>query len=178
MIEIILWLIALFLGVAITIIAKDPIHYLMARLLGGWIPRRPRGVKGFWHTSYSYEEDGILKEENQIVELRQFGNYAIGRNLTGSAHWYKIQGKIHLQIYFTGLWENLSEGDIYHGAFQVVILPHGDRMEGKWIGFDNKQHINHGPWKWDLLSRNINSTNRKKLLDNSRQNSANINEAR
>ena len=71
----------------------------------------------------------------------------MGRNITGKAHWYRIKGKVEIQMYIpTGFWEHIGEGDIRHGAFQFAINSTGDRMEGKWIGFDKRSKINDGPW--------------------------------
>src|SRR5664280_1062810 len=58
--------------------------------------------------------------------------------------------------YLTGVWENVPDGDIYHGAFQFVVSPDGKRMTGKWIGFNRKQEIREGPWQWNLVSRSAN----------------------
>lgn len=169
----VLWILTIFLGVVLTIIANDPIHFLLARFIGGVIPKKKRGVKGLWRATYSWKGDDGDRREDQIIELRQFGSYVIGRNLTGKAHWYKLRGKVELQTYFTGTWDNVSDGDIYHGAFQVVVSPHGDAMRGKWVGFNKRQEINHGPWQWSLLARDVDKNSKNRVLENIKKEEAN-----
>ena len=163
-VNILLWILAILFVVIFTIIAQGPIHWLLVKLFGGFIPRGPRGVRGLWRSIYTYEEDGEQKTENQLVELKQFGKNVVGRNITGKAHWYKIKGKVEMQMYFTGFWEHIGEGDIRHGAFQFAINSTGDRMEGKWIGFDKRHKINDGPWTWKLLSRKLDRETKLKFL--------------
>src|SRR5919201_6263462 len=107
MTEIFLWLATLVLGVMITIIATDPLHFLLAQIFGGWISRPPRGIKGLWRTSYSYR--GRIpekkKREHQLIEFRQFGTYVVGRVLASQTQSHRLQGRIKHEIFFTGTWE-------------------------------------------------------------------------
>jgi hypothetical protein len=163
-IQVIQWLVPLILGVVLTILLQDRLQWILARILSGVVPRSARNVKGIWEARYTYESNGQTKEERQLVELRQLGKHVRGKNLTAHRHWYKMRGKLELEIYLTGVWETITEGDIYHGAFQFVVRPEGNAMEGKWIGFNNKQEINHGPWQWSLLSRSVDRTTKLRVL--------------
>jgi len=150
------WLVPLVFGVVLTVLLQDPLHWTLGRILGAFVPRPARNVQGIWEARYTYSgEKGRLKEELQLIELRQIGKYVRGRNLTGRMHWYKMRGKLELESYLTGVWENVREGDIHHGAFQFVVAPDGESMEGLWLGFDRKHEIQHGPWRWSLRSRSI-----------------------
>ena len=117
--DIFLWIATLVLGIVITIIATDPTHYLLARIFGGWISRPPRGVKGIWMSSYSYRGriHDKKKIEHQLVELRQFGNYVVGKVLATQTHNHTFQGQVKYELYFTGTWETDVKGEIYHGTF-------------------------------------------------------------
>ena len=150
----------------ITILLQDHIHWVLARILGGIVPRMPRNVKGIWRSHYTYpSKSGDDKEERQLIELRQFGKYVLGRNLTGRHHWYKMRGKLELQMYFTGIWENTSDSDIFHGAFQFVVSPEGNTMKGKWIGFGDNHQVNHGPWEWELITRETDHQTKNEIVE-------------
>ena len=164
MVSIILWLLTILTGATITVLTTEPIHYLLATTFGAWVPRRPRGVKGIWCAEYSYRSRGVLKNEKQLIELRQFGNYVVGRSLTGQAHMNKLKGKVQLQMYFTGIWESPREREVYHGAFQCVVDVHGSNMKGKWLGFDSRHEVEHGPWEWTLLTQHLNAGIRKEVV--------------
>lgn len=101
-----IWILTLISGVMLQVLANDPIQYLVARLLGNWLPRRPRGVKGIWLSEYSYRSRGVFAIEKQLIELKQFGNYVAGRNITSQAHGNRIRGKVFSQTYFTGTWQS------------------------------------------------------------------------
>jgi len=162
--DLLLWILTLLLTVTFTILARDPVQWVLARLLGPHIRRAARSITGLWEATYTYEEEDQTKSETQVIELRQFGKYVVGMNLTGQAHWNQIKGKVELQTYFTGLWRNTPRGDVYHGAFQLVINPRGDMMERKWLGFDKRHYIQHGPWRWELLSDSVTQDARAKAL--------------
>lgn len=174
MTNLILWCLSLLLGIVITVILTEPIHYRLIKILGGITPRKKRGVKGLWKATYSFERDGITESETNLLELRQVGDYVIGKNLTGN-DWYKIEGKINSQTYLTGVWECTSEDSIYNGAFQFIISPSGDSMEGKWVGFSRRQCIYHGIWVWERLSRKIDAESKAKLIEEFSQQSKQLN---
>lgn len=164
MVSVILWLLAILAGVIITVLVSGPIHYVLARLFGMWIPRRARGVKGIWCAEYTYESHGVLTSEQQLIELRQFGNYVVGHSITTQAHTNKLQGKIQAQMYFTGTWESTREREVYHGAFQCVMSVSGSHLKGRWLGFNSKHEVDHGPWEWTLISHRLNAAAREKAL--------------
>jgi hypothetical protein len=161
--SVILWILSLVLGVILTILIKEPIHKWLIKLLGGMAPRRRRGVKGLWRATHSGESDGLATKEINLIELRQFGKHVIGKNLSGSDR-YRLEGKLNTQIHLTGIWESVVDDSIYNGAFQLMISPKGDTMEGRWIGFSKKGYIKHGIWVWERLSRSIDSESKAKLL--------------
>lgn len=165
MLELIVWLVTLLLGVVITIIANEPIQYLLARAFGRWIPLQPRGVKGIWEAVYTWRGAGEeIKTEHQLVELGQFGKYVVGQVLRGQVHSHTFQGKVQLETYFTGIWESNVVDEIYSGALQVVIDVRGKRMKGAWIGFDSQNDVQCGPYEWQLQSRDNSSAIRTGLI--------------
>jgi hypothetical protein len=164
MTDFVLWAVTLILGVVITIIATEPIQYLMAKTLGLWIHRPPRGIKGIWDSSYIYRSKGSKKTERQLIELRQFGNYVVGRVLSGQSHSHTFKGRIRHEIFFTGTWDTDVKGEIYHGAFQFVLDVQGKKMSGKWIGFDSQHRVDSGDWEWNLISDRIDSATKQRIV--------------
>ncbi len=155
--DLFIWITTLVLGVVITIIATEPIQYLMARTFGVLMIRPPRGVKGIWRTSYSYRGrmNETKKLEFQLIEFKQFGSYVVGKVLAGQTHDNIFKGRIKHEIFFTGTWETGLKSEIYHGAFQFVLDVHGTSMKGKWIGFNKQHQVDFGDWDWSLVSDKI-----------------------
>ncbi len=164
MYDVFLWLTALLLGVVLTILATDPIYLLLARVLGTWMRRPPRGVKGIWDTTFSYRSKGQIIVERQIVELKQFGSVVIGRTLAPETHAHTFQGRMRYEIYFTGTWQSNVAGEIYHGAFQFALDVRGKKMEGKWIGHNSRHEVGSGNWKWSLITDKIDRSTKQQVV--------------
>jgi len=162
-----MWVLMIVLSSIFTVLLHEPIQWVFVRFFGSIMFRPQRGVKGLWNSTYTYTSGGQEIDETQIIELRQIGKYVIGRNITGKAHWQRLKGKVHSQTYFTVFWENIPEGDIYHGAFQFKITPDGERMSGQYVGFDDKYQICTGPWTWILLSRSVDKLTKYQALKDS-----------
>jgi len=159
------WLGVLLLGVILTLILEERLPWSIARLLNVVLPKPRRNVRGLWRARYTYlGEDGQEKHEEQVIELRQLGKHVWGRNHTARQHWYKMRGRLELEMYLTGVWENTPEGDIFHGAFQFAVCPEGNRMQGKWIGFDSHNNIQSGPWYWELLSKSTDAQSKLTII--------------
>lgn len=163
--DILIWLISLLIGIILTLLLQNPIQILITTVLGGWIPRSERGVKGFWHSTYTYQSKEEVRTQNHLVEFKQFGNYVVGKSLAGGTHVFKLRGKIYFQTYFTGIWESSIEGDITHGSYQYVIDNKGRLMEGKWLGTNRKHGINEGDWHWELITKKTSSKTKKELIE-------------
>ena len=105
MADLLIWIVTLIIGIVITIIATEPIQYILARILGIWTKKPPRGVKGIWSSEYTYGNSRPKKTERHLVEFRQFGNYVVGRVIAGQSHTHTFKGRIQHEIFFTGMWE-------------------------------------------------------------------------
>jgi hypothetical protein len=147
--------------VTLSIVAKEPIHYLLVRSLGGFVPRRERGVRGIWLSDYSVDLHGVVTHEKELLVLRQVGKHVIGRTLSGQLHVNALRGTIAMERYFTGTWESKVPSELYHGAFQCVLSLSGTEMTGKWIGFDSSNDVASGSWEWKLLSKKIDADSAK-----------------
>lgn len=156
----VLWFFAVILSVVLTIIFQDRVHWLLIKIFGKRVPHRRRVVTGIWFTIYFYKSKDRRITERHLFLFRQFGTQVIGFDLNGKNHKYQIRGSLEQEMYLTGLWRNIVDRDLYHGACQFVLNPKGDKMKGKWVGFDSNHEIQHGDWKWQLISQ---STDRKSI---------------
>ena len=159
------WLLAILVGVLLSIVLSEPVHWLMSRLPGGIIPARPRSVTGLWLVPYQFEAAGNRQPEKQIVELRQVGKHVFGKTVASIHHRDVIRGIFSHQIYFSGSWRSIKPGQIYHGTFQLIFDPEGERLRGKWLGFSDTYHVvNHGEWEWQLLSRKVRKAEKERIV--------------
>jgi hypothetical protein len=57
----------------------------------------------------------------------------------------------------TGTWNEPTaptgyyRGAVYHGTIQLVVSPHGRRMNGRWLGFGKNFNVNSGDWHLEWL---------------------------
>jgi hypothetical protein len=145
------------LGVVVAALVNDPIQAFVARLLGGIVPQRGPKLRGVWSSTYEFVSSRNRLTTRQIMVMHQVGSFVVGKCLTSSGkHRHQIVGRIRGPV-FTGRWHNVADGAQHHGTLQLMIRPMGDFMEGKWIGFDRNGKVQHGPWRWQLLSRSTKS---------------------
>lgn len=163
--NILIWFSSLILGIIFTLLFQNPIQGVLTKIFGGIIPRKDRGLKGIWYSSYTYESKDKIHTQNHLAEIKQFGNYIIGRRLIGDSHEFKMVGKIYYNIYFSGQWESPVERDINHGTFQLLIDNKGKSMEGKWLGISRERGINHGNWKLEIITTKIDRKTKENLIE-------------
>jgi len=143
-------------GIVVTMIFQillhDKIHYILSRIIPPFVLPKERTITGIWKCCYRYPDKTQLKFENQIMRLRQFGPFVVGENLKAGSlkyrHNHRLFGKFKDERYFTGTWENIGGSHIWHGGFQFILDNEGNRMRGKWIGFNSDQKIQSGCWSW------------------------------
>lgn len=127
------------------ILLQEPLHHFLARVLSGALPRPSRHVRGIWECCYRYPTKGTYRYEHQLMRLSQLGPFVIGRNITSQSHVHRLSGRLKISSYWTGRWENITEGEIWHGTFQFVLRADGTAMLGKWLGFDSNNTVQQGP---------------------------------
>jgi hypothetical protein len=135
-------------------VLDDPITWAIARALGGVGPARSLSITGVWRNAYDYRHPTGRRHVVQVVQLRQFQSYVVGRALYSSSteQKHRIRGRVQGSV-FTGTWQNITDKATQHGSMQLVIRTDGRFMSGKWIGFDRKNSVQHGEWTWELLER-------------------------
>ena len=153
LIAILLFVAGVLLTTAFQIFLQEPLHHFLARILSGWMPRKTRNARGIWECCYRYQAGGVLRYEQQLMRLYQVGTFVVVRNVKYQSHKHRLTGRLDSSLYLTGRWENMSEGEIWHGTYQFVLHTDGRKMRGKWLGFNSNAVVQQGPWVWRLLTR-------------------------
>jgi hypothetical protein len=164
LVAVLLFLGGIVLSVVVQLVVEEPIYFVMLRFVRGILPHRPRGVQGIWEGRYRYPSKQEQAYENQLMLLKQVGPFVIGNNLSQEAHAHRLNGRIEGETFLTGTWENISEGEMRHGAYQLVLSHRGSEMKGRWIGFDANNVIQDGPWAWKLLSKDTSKKAQRQVL--------------
>ena len=167
--EIVLSILAFCAGIIVSVVAKillqDRIHFILSRFVGNLVPRKGRHLNGIWKSTYRFPSKGKQKYENQIMRLRHIGPYVVGENLVEQHHKHRLVGRFRNGNYYTGTWDNIAEGELWHGSFQFVLSPDGTRMYGWWLGFDSESVVRSGPWAWKLENRDTGRETLKTYAD-------------
>ena len=109
-----------------------------------------RPIKGIWKGTFDYTSSGAPKQATHYLAINQVGFVAYGKTIAGDKPFNKVSGKIQDRQYYTGTWKNSGE-DVSYGAFQFFIVPNGQFMIGKWVGFNRRNEIMHGEWVWSKI---------------------------
>jgi len=134
----------------------DTINYSLASMIGG-IERKGSSIRGMWKALSDYESSGKSKIQIAVFQIKQIGNYMVAKSISSDiGSTYILYGKISLENFITGTWsEETRDGRLYHGAFQLEILPTRNELKGMWIGFNRNHNILHGYWLWTRESKKI-----------------------
>jgi hypothetical protein len=114
-------------------------------------------LNGIWKSHYTYRssrQKGTFEAEHYLV-ARQ-----LGLNFTAESVPHSTGSQVKLDLVVDGAiasgrwWERTPvtsryQGASYHGVIQLVIDPRGQRLRGRWLGFNSKYEISDGIW--DLL---------------------------
>jgi hypothetical protein len=114
-------------------------------------------IGGIWRSHYTYRSSrrkGTFDAEHYLVARQH------GQNVTAESVPHSAGSQVKLDLFVEGAiasgrwWEHTPvnssyEGASYHGVIQLVIDPRGQRLQGRWLGFNSKYEISDGAW--DLL---------------------------
>jgi hypothetical protein len=155
--EILIWAVSTFFGIVVTILLTDTVQNFLAKIFGGLgLIGSNRKLNGYWTAKITYPVEAQNDDENYIFELKQIGKLVIGKNLSTDSkktRTVKIRGKISDERYLTGEWKSkLDDLREYHGTFQLGMLPHGNKLNGKWIGFSKDFNVYCGEWEMERIS--------------------------
>ena len=148
--SIILWFVGILLTGIITILFSEPIKFLLINAFGGIIQKKTARIKGYWKASM-----GRTPDKTEIILLKQFGNYIIGKSIFSRMNpTYKIKGHILRDSYFYGTWTHIGINDYRCGTFQLVLEEDCEKMTGNWTGIENNEVI-VGDWDWVFYTRKL-----------------------
>ncbi len=103
-------------------------------------PMKAGNILGSWKTAFWFSDSNVRKsfQNVNIVESEQYEG-----QLEGHGESLQLVGSFD-EGFLTGRW---TEDDRY-GAFQLKLLPPGDILFGRWVGFDLNNEIRVGVWRF------------------------------
>lgn len=114
-------------------------------------PRRFTRISGSWRAEFDLTlDDGSVVKKTELVRVRQVGSAVHVFPLDDRTR-VRIRARLRDNHYLTGTWFHLRKGSAYHGAFQLVVDPMGDCMDGTWVGYSRLGMVQHGSWIWNRL---------------------------
>lgn len=117
-----------------------------------WLRRCKPQINGIWDgvwvkgDNFDSPIDG--RQGIQRIRIYQFGNIIVGKSVMDDSD-YIVAGEIKKYDVFNGTYYDPRDNTEYYGTFQVIYRDE-NKMEGKWVGFNNdtKSDINTGVWIW------------------------------
>lgn len=104
------------------------------------------GLSGTWLQRWTLVRHQVTEQHNSEARLRQMGDHVRARwkafNRT-----YEMEGLVQGSL-ITGRWFDATRAHAYFGAFQLLISPLQESMEGKWVGWSRDGQIRSGKWRW------------------------------
>jgi hypothetical protein len=105
-------------------------------------------LTGVWHQEWSVQsEDFPETDVDENAEIFSYKDKLKGSFKASDGKAYLMDGHISNR-HVTGTWINKFGGPGYNGAFQLVINPSGDAMEGTWIGWSKNETVKSGKFSW------------------------------
>jgi len=140
-------LVSAFIALIITIFFQEKfIKFFLFKF--GKLPTKPqRKITGIWYSVFWFVNvDNKVTFKQNILKIVGLWNSYSGRTIIGADHQIKVYGSTKIDTYVTGKWEHIDTDNYYHGSFQFIIDPEGDRAHGRWLGFNKKNVVATGPW--------------------------------
>ncbi len=150
--EVFLLIVGVLLGLLVTLfvqpVIQDRADETLVRWLGTTKLRKKKSLSGPWHQRWWVESEVFpVANEDKNVVVQQFRNRIYATHVS-QGRTYNTTGMVEQETYVTGTWYDEYSGPTYHGAFQLRVLPGGDTLLGKWIGFGTDGRIKSGDWEW------------------------------
>lgn len=139
------------LGLLLSLFAQpllnEPAQSFLVRLIGRLsIVRGKTDVAGLWQFVWCIDGQEISRAQEHSLRLRTVGTKVAGK-FTWHDRTYQMIGNRYTTNHITGTYVDQNEGNVFHGSFQLRVLPKDKLMEGRWMGFDSDHtKILSGPW--------------------------------
>lgn len=162
--ELALWVVGIVAGtlvsIVLTLLFSNHIKQGLMPLIIRLNSSEKRGIEGKWVATFSLSGDDKLFYYTELIQINQSFGMVIGHIVPDPRNYdqlriaeaqkpLRIRGELVDNRYLTGTWFHPIETHRYHGAFQLLLSPSGDRMDGRWIGFsESMNHVDIGEWIW------------------------------
>jgi hypothetical protein len=138
-------LVGLVLALLVQPVLEDPTRSLLVRLMSRLSLIRSRAnVAGSWRFVW-WQDGDVANEDEEAVHLRTIGSKVAGK-FSWRGRTYQLIGSRYTPNFISGTYVDELEGNVFHGVFQLRVLPGDNLMEGRWMGFNTHQDIISGPW--------------------------------
>jgi hypothetical protein len=107
-------------------------------------------LTGRWRQAWSVQSKQYPPLNESIAEVLQVGGDVYGEFVSGTQT-YRLTGTIDRGNVVTGRWYDVAGGGTYFGAFQLIVAPIPNRMNGRWVGFRETNRVDGGEWIWERL---------------------------
>jgi hypothetical protein len=104
-------------------------------------------LNGKWRGSWHVERPRYPKINEFEATITHIGN-SIKSTFVSNGQHYPLEGTIHRANLITGIWGSPDAGATYFGPFQLVILPDGKSLKGRWSGFTSDNDVHSGLFEW------------------------------
>lgn len=155
-INVLYYALTILLTVLLTVLLEPHVSLLVTKFMSRFCRRKERSMTGVWVSEYLYV---TKKNQHKLVShlfvVRQFRNSVIGNTINGEFHKHFIKGRLEMNQYFNGHWYNRTDGDAFLGTMQLFLIPEGNIMVGRWIGFNSNNQIMSNHWSWKLVTRSV-----------------------
>jgi hypothetical protein len=161
----IIGVIATVVSIYVTILTfSDKLQRITLMMLGGKVfAPRINGVAGIWASVYEYPSEGIMKKDYHMFEITQFSNRFKGISLTLCYGQYYVEGIVNNDLYVSGIWESRIARDKHTGAFQFISNNYGNKMIGRWIGYNSTNKVQDGKIEWIYYKNKLCRKEKKRL---------------
>lgn len=136
---------------------EGPIQIFLAKCFGNptsFFLKRKIRLSGEWMQVWVVDGSTNFPNENESsVIFGQFGKKVYGEARHDKSN-FTINGTIDRDLFVTGLWEDVSDGNNYKGSFQLYIHKYATHMTGKWVGYSENNTIRTGEWLWRRITEN------------------------
>ncbi len=119
------------------------------------------GFTGIWHSRHVHPADPAgtaARVDEHYVAIRQEGRRLTGESVATATAGSSLRVELELSGQIaTGTWQLRRapvEGRpsvVNHGVLQLVVDRRGQRMTGRWAGFDHESRISSDVWEFDRV---------------------------
>jgi hypothetical protein len=136
------------LGPSLTIIFGFGTVKLLARVRQ--MMRRDELFDILWTQQWSVTSPNYPEDNHSDLKIYRFLNFIAAETgiatVCGRKYQFRIIATMDRQV-ITGKWMDPDPSG-YYGAFQLLMSPTHEAVNGRWLGFSSKGTVKSGAWVW------------------------------